>query len=105
MLNETGTRLKSRFVREGIRCETVMDVLSLISNKTRFRILCALHEDDFCVNELVEIVGGRISNVSQQLKSLSLAGIVKRRREDQRIIYSLADENVRGLLTYLQQQF
>jgi ArsR family transcriptional regulator len=82
-----------------------MEILSLISNKTRFQILCALHEDDFCVNELVEIVGGKISNVSQQLKSLSLAGIVTRRRENQRIIYSLSDGTVRRLLSYLQQQF
>ena len=57
------------------------------------------------MNELVEIVGGKMSNVSQQLKSLSLAGIVSRRREEQRIIYSLSDDKVRNLLTYLQEQF
>ena len=105
MLNETGSTLKSRFVQDQVRCQAIMDILSLVSNKTRFQILCALHEDDFCVNELVSIVGGKMSNVSQQLKSLSLAGIVARRREDQRIIYTLSDERVRKLLTYLQQQF
>lgn len=105
MLNETGHQLKSRFVEERVRCQSIMDVLSLVSNKTRFQILCALHENDFCVNELVEIVGGKMSNVSQQLKSLSLAGIVARRRESQRIIYTLSDERVRKLLTYLQRHF
>ena len=105
MLNEVGHNLKSRFIRERVRCQAVMDTLSLVSNKTRFQILCALHQADFCVNELVEIVGGKMSNVSQQLKALSLAGIVKRRRENQRIIYSLTDDSVRSLLTYLQQQF
>jgi ArsR family transcriptional regulator len=105
MLNEAGNELKSKFTKERVRCLAIMDILSLVSNKTRFQILCALHEDDFCVNELVEIVGGKMSNVSQQLKSLSLAGIVTRRREEQRIIYSLTDDKVRNLLTYLQQQF
>jgi ArsR family transcriptional regulator len=105
MLNKVGNTLKSRFTHERVRCQAIMDMLSLVSNKTRFQILCALHEDDFCVNELVEIVGGKISNVSQQLKSLALAGMVTRRREDQRIIYSLSDKRVRNLLTYLQEQF
>lgn len=105
MLNKVGNTLKTRFSQERVRCLAIMDVLSLVSNKTRFQILCALHEDDFCVNELVEIVDGKMSNVSQQLKSLSLAGIVSRRREEQRIIYSLSDDKVRNLLTYLQQQF
>ena len=105
MLNKAGYKLKSKFTRERVRCLAIMDILSLVSNKTRFQILCALHEDDFCVNELVEIVDGKMSNVSQQLKSLSLAGIVSRRREEQRIIYSLSDDKVRNLLTYLQQQF
>ena len=105
MLNKVGNTLKSRFEQERVRCQAIMHILSLVSNKTRFQILCALHEDDFCVNELVEIVGGKMSNVSQQLKSLSLAGIASRRREDQRIIYSLSDERVRNLLTYLQQHF
>ena len=104
MLNEVGNQLRSRFIRERSRCQRIMDMLSLVSNKTRFQILCALHEDDFCVNELVEIVGGKMSNVSQQLKSLSLAGMVSRRRENQRIIYSLSDKSVCNLLTYLQQQ-
>ncbi|MBL7076430.1 MAG: winged helix-turn-helix transcriptional regulator [Kiritimatiellae bacterium] len=105
MLSGVGNTLKSKFTRERVRCQAIMDILSLVSNKTRFQILCALHEDDFCVNELVEIVGGKISNVSQQLKALALAGIVSRQRDDQRVIYSLKDERVRNLLTYLQQQF
>lgn len=84
-------------------CQKVIDVLSLFSNKTRFRILCALAEGDFCVNDLKEVVGlGKVSNTSQQLKLLTLAGVLEKQRDKQQIIYRLKDKRVRQLIDFLK---
>lgn len=65
-------------------------MFQLFSNKGRFRIACLLARSEFCVNEITEVVSkGKTSNISQQLKILTLSGVIERRREDQRILYCL----------------
>lgn len=87
-------------------CQKVIDVLSLFSNKTRFRILCALAEGDFCVNDLREVVDlGKVSNISQQLKLLTLAGVLEKQKYKQQVIYRLKDERVRQLIDFLKTNY
>ncbi|MBU6402660.1 MAG: helix-turn-helix domain-containing protein, partial [Verrucomicrobia bacterium] len=84
----------------------VIGLFQLISTKIRFRIICLLARDEFCVHDIVEIVSAeQLSNVSQQLKILTLAGVVERRREGQLIFYRLKDERVRRLIGFLREQF
>jgi DNA-binding transcriptional ArsR family regulator len=103
---KTKKNIKELFSRNMAVCQKVIDVLSLFSNKTRFRILCALAEGDFCVNDLLEMIGlGKISNISQQLKLLTLAGVLEKQRDKQRIIYCLKDERVRQLIDFLKSTY
>jgi len=65
-----------------------------------------LSQGDFCVQEIAEIVGvERLSNISQQLRTLRLAGIVESRRNRTNVIYNLADEQVRRMIDYLRKEF
>jgi DNA-binding transcriptional ArsR family regulator len=106
MLNNLFEDIKSRFRENELVCEKVMDILSLISNKTRFRILCALKEGDFCVNEIVDIIQmGKVSNVSQQLRLLSMANIIESHRDQKKIIYRLKDEKVRKMISFLEENY
>jgi ArsR family transcriptional regulator len=93
------------FLNNGEACERVLRMVSLFSNEVRFKILCALNEGDFCVGEIAELVGGKHSNVSQQLKMLTLAGYLSRRRRERRIIYHLEDERVRRTVEFLRREF
>ena len=69
--------IKARFQANEQVCTKVMDIFFLVANKTRFRILCALKYGDFCVNDIVDIIQmGKVSNISQQLRLLRMAGIV-----------------------------
>ena len=77
----------------------------LFSNRYRFKILCVLNEGDFCVHEITRLVGGHTSNISQQLKLLSLAGYLEKNREQKLIYYHLADARIKRLLRFLQKQF
>jgi DNA-binding transcriptional ArsR family regulator len=99
-------QIRKRFAANEAVCERVTGALSLMSNKTRFRILCVLAEGDFCVTDIAEAVQmGKLSNISQQLRVLSLAGIVEKTREQQHVIYRLKDRRVAELIKVLEKAF
>ncbi len=94
------------FAKNETVCSRVLPLIQLISSKTRFRIICLLLRGEFCVNEIVEVVSpGQLPNVSQQLKALTLAGIIERRRVKRQVLYSLKDQRVKRLIAFLQQEF
>ena len=87
-------------------CEDVLSLLSLLANKTRFKILCLLREGSFCVSDIVDAVDqGGASNTSQQLRMLSLSGIVARHRKSKSVIYSLKNKKVKRLLRVLETMY
>jgi DNA-binding transcriptional ArsR family regulator len=87
-------------------CARVLTLFHLLSNKARFRIVCLLARGEFCVHEIAEVVGaGRLSNISQQLKMLTMAGVIVRRRDHTRILYTLKDERIRTMIEFLRLQF
>ena len=98
--------LKERFTVNDKACTELMKVLDLFSSKTRFRILCVLREQDFCVSDIAEMVEeGKISNISQQLKILTMSNIISRYRVEKRVFYKLEDERIRDIVDYLHKQF
>ena len=105
-MNPVARQVKEEFARQEAVCARTLTLFHLISNKARFRIICLLTRGEFCVQEIAEVVDqGNLSNISQQLKILLLAGIVEKRREDRRIIYSLKDERLRHMIEFLREQF
>ena len=98
--------LKAAFRKNEVVCARVIQLFQLFSNKGRFRIACLLARGEFCVNEITDVVSeGKTSNISQQLKILTLSGVIERRRENQRILYSLKDKRVGNMIQFLQVQF
>jgi DNA-binding transcriptional ArsR family regulator len=100
-----GRETPSAAFEDAARCQLVVGTLSLLANSRRLRILCVLADGELSVNEIVRAVKGRVSGVSQQLKLLTMAGYLERRREDRSIIYGLADRRVRRILHFLKDQF
>ncbi len=105
VLNPAGRELKEMFKKNEAVCGRVIGLFHLFSNKGRFRIVCLLARGEFCVNEITEVVDGKASNISQQLKMLALCGVIERRRVEQRILYRLRDKRVRRMIQFLQNQF
>ena len=54
--------------------------------------------DELCVHEIAAAVGATETKVSQALRLLRTAGIVRNRREGRHIHYRLDDDHVRTLL-------
>lgn len=105
-MNSNLDEIKKRFKNNEDACQKVVDIFALISNRTRFRILCLLTEGDFCVGDIVDTIQiSNFSNISQQLRLLSMAGIVESRRDGKRIIYHLKDQRVRDVIGYLHEKF
>jgi len=97
---------KKEFRQNSAVCDRVVTLLHLISNKARFRIICLLSQGEFCVHDIMDVVDeGKLSNISQQLGMLRLAGIVQKRRSNKLILYAIKDEGVRGLIEFLCLQY
>ena len=84
------------------RCKRTLELFSIFANETRFKILCVLRERDFCVKDIIEIIGANPSNVSQQLKMLFLGGYVTKERHGKSIVYHLENSSVRDAIDYCQ---
>ena len=108
MKNKTADvkKIKARFENNELVCEKIIGLFSLLSNKIRFRIVCLLMEGDFCVSEIVDIIQiGKISNISQQLKLLTMSGIVEKRRDKKNIYYQLVHEELQHIMTFLHDNY
>lgn len=71
----------------------------LLGDPTRVRILFALLEaGELCVHDVATVVDTSETKVSQAMRLLRNAGVVRNRRDGRNIIYRLDDAHVRMLL-------
>lgn len=79
--------------------EGLAALFRLLGDRTRTRILFALAEaGELCVCDLAATVGVPETSVSQALRLLRTAGVVRARREGRMVFYRLDDDHVRLLL-------
>ena len=81
-------------VPSGEIVKTMCEMLKILGEPSRMKIIFALMEGEMCVQHLVEAVDGNQSAVSQQLKVLKSGKLINIRREGKNILYSIADEHV-----------
>ncbi len=93
------------FFQNKLGCEKALNMFSLFSNEKRFKILCVLNEGDFCVKEIARLIDGKYSNISQQLKMLTLTGYLEKQRRGKSVYYNLKDDRIKNILRFLQKQF
>ena len=71
----------------------------LLGEPTRLRMLNELADaDELCVHEIAARVGASETKVSQALRLLRTAGVVRNRRDGRHMHYRLDDDHVRALL-------
>ncbi|HEX3333352.1 MAG TPA: metalloregulator ArsR/SmtB family transcription factor [Acidimicrobiales bacterium] len=85
----------------GEEFSSAVEMLKLLGDETRLRVIWALLEGEHSVNELADLVGAQPAAVSQHLAKLRLARLVRSRREGTRIFYVLDDAHVRRLVEEL----
>ncbi|MFC4076131.1 ArsR/SmtB family transcription factor [Salinithrix halophila] len=74
--------------------EELAECNKAMGDPSRLRMLALLKTEDLCVCELVEILGMSQPAVSQHMRKLKNAQLVKERRRGQWVIYSLDGERL-----------
>lgn len=75
------------------------------SDKTRLQILECMIDKERTVSQIVEEINGNQSNISQHLACLKGCGIIVGRQEGKFIYYSLRNEQIRLLLSVMEDVF
>jgi DNA-binding transcriptional ArsR family regulator len=81
------------------------NLLKALAHEPRLMLLCLLAKGERSVTELETILSMRQPAVSQQLARLRMGGIVAPRREGKAIYYRLANDDVRRIMTVLNDIF
>ncbi len=69
-----------------------------LAHPARLQILDTLRKGDVCVCHLEALLGKPQAYISQQLALLRKAGLVRDRKDGQRVYYAIADERLLPLL-------
>jgi len=92
MKNESSIRKPSRGGHrplDAAQLQAVAELFAVLSEDSRLRILQILQAGPASVGELVERSGLKQANVSKQLGILLSAGVIARRQDGNRAIYSI----------------
>jgi len=76
----------------------VANIFKILGDYNRVRILCVLNYQEFCVCELSLLLDMSQSAISHQLRLLRNKNIVKFRKENKQIFYSLQNEKIMSLI-------
>jgi len=71
--------------------ENLAEVYKALADKSRLHMLALLSHREMCVCELVQVLSMSQPGVSQHLRKLKQAGLVKERKTAQWVYYSLQD--------------
>ena len=81
------------------RLYDLAELFKVFGDTTRIRILYVLFESEMCVCDIAELLHMTQSAISHQLRLLKQARLVSGRREGKQIIYYLADDHVRTIIS------
>jgi ArsR family transcriptional regulator len=76
----------------------IEDLLKALSNPTRLKIVELLEKGEICACKFALATNKAQPTVSQHLKVLENAGIIKSRKDGKNIMYSVADKRIFELI-------
>jgi len=99
---------------EGASAEPIADeehieqaarVLKAMAHPLRLKILCVLADQEVSVQDIVEHVGTSQSNISQHLAILRDKGVLRARKDANRVYYRVGDQRTMLLLRMMREVF
>jgi DNA-binding transcriptional ArsR family regulator len=85
--------------------EQAARALKAIAHPLRLKILCVLGPKEVGVQEIVEAVGTSQSNISQHLAILRDKGVLRSRKQANRVFYRVSDERTLQLIGTMREVF
>lgn len=85
--------------------EQAARAMKAIAHPLRLKILCVLGDTETSVQDIVDAVGTSQSNISQHLAILREKGILRSRKEANRVFYSVSDQRTLQLVVMMREVF
>ena len=87
-----------------IQYEKVGETLKALAHPARLRIVVGLLKDECNVAQIQKVLGLPQSTISQHLKILKSADIIKGRREGTKTCYRVVDSRVRKIVEIIKRK-
>jgi DNA-binding transcriptional ArsR family regulator len=81
------------------------EAMQAMAHPLRLKILCLVGPNELNVQEIVEAVGTSQSNISQHLAILRERGILKSRREANKVFYRVDDPRILKMISLTREIF
>ena len=85
--------------------EQATRAMKAMSHPLRLKILCVLGDREVSVQDIVESVGTSQSNISQHLAILRDKGVLRTRKDANRVYYRIADKRTLQLIGMMRDVF
>ncbi|HAT72293.1 MAG TPA: transcriptional regulator [Elusimicrobia bacterium] len=80
----------------------IAGMLSCIAHPSRLMIICMLLKREMFVQEVMDRLGTTKGNISQHLRVLADRGLIQKRRDGNRIFYSIKDPKLADLIARIK---
>jgi DNA-binding transcriptional ArsR family regulator len=97
--------LRATLLQREDHIEQAARALKAMAHPLRLKILCILGNDEVNVQDIVECVGTSQSNISQHLAILREKGVLRTRKDANRVYYRVGDERVLTLIGMMREVF
>jgi len=97
--------LRNQLIDKEEHIEQAARALKAMSHPLRLKILCILGNQEVSVQEIVECVGTSQSNISQHLAILREKGVLRTRKDANRVYYRVGDERTLHLIGMMREVF
>jgi ArsR family transcriptional regulator len=85
--------------------EQAARAMKAMSHPLRLKILCVLGDQEASVQDIVDSVGTSQSNISQHLAILRDKGVLRTRKDANRVYYRIGDTRTLSLLGMMREVF
>lgn len=85
--------------------EQASRAMKAMSHPLRLKILCVLGDKEVSVQDIVESVGTTQSNISQHLAILRDKGVLRTRKDANRVYYRVGDPRTLKLISMMRDVF
>jgi len=97
--------LRAALLEKEEHVELAARALKAMAHPLRLKILCVLGSQEISVQDIVACVGTSQSNISQHLAILRDKGVLRTRKDANRIYYRVGDERVLALIGMMREVF
>lgn len=91
------------FVLNEHEIEQTAKCIKAVSHPIRLGMVCLLTQGEQTVNEICATLGTTQPNISQHLSLLHNQGLLKSRKEANRVYYAIADQRLSDIIGMLQE--